>query len=1419
MNDGNESQVKNYKNLIEGYHQLAIGDEETNIEHVWQKKLRNILNTDIHEKVLGCHIRNTHIRIGNLHYGSFYEAQLLFSHARWVGRFSEWLKNVIKTETCKKNILIVGYETYIEPVLIKLEDNKKNIHYCIYEEAKYESKERIRYFDHVWDNCYKKGLKYQQIIFVCGISTSLSIYKKMYDLVESKIRKIENESKRNIKISVGTNMIQDSPDDQTMSILSLYNPTFYSVVQVLPESVKEGDHYFPLDDSTGISWDKAHKSAARVFASNDLRPELIINVKYLIDVFSEIYLAKECPWCFPSNGIENERPLIKTEDVSVIPTQMIGRGSAANKEKSQEAYRNKYKDNNSGDSEKNNCVFSNHYSLFFKKETVDVASEAKTLSVENTAQKEQVSQRYEEKFVFQDCLYYKHIVRSDHHYHYYIRTGALLIELLEKTPKIFEQFCKQTKKDLDLPNDNTNNINIIIAPLHFSNSRFPHEINTRVFDGKAHEITFDPRKEYRSNFEVKYSNYGYALEQIKGANSKTQICFYFVDDEINTGYTFNRSKSFAKSLMKSFADRIGENGEEEGTDKKDEYSIYSGIITLIDRTSVSTKYNYIDNTKKFCSCIHFPVPSIRNYGDSCPLCRQIQDAEVVFSSCTLNGTAQYWEERQRYLQVGSIDRMHEHVENKITNPYQKRHFIRFHCECLLWDAFLGIWEKEEMIAAFYNIIGNTIRTMESADQYEYLISFLKVASRPFLYYRENEKKAIMEILHKVISSILANKDIKSQIVPIHLIGELSGVKYSKRQYKELEENAYKDKICSLLIVIISCLSCIESNYLLSIDRIKAICDYIKALDPSMLRFNKTNYTRENKQGIYTIIVNNFKRVISGTSGFEKSQTIDADLRKSMFLINDKSNSFVDANDYQELFRVLYIENIQQSKKILNNSFVNKRKWEETNGTDVIKKYAMICDDDWYREKNNDLELPIPELCFYKQIPGKSSKEEKETEETIIIPDALIDMCNNMNLEKTQDILLGEEIDEKLFKEQRTIAQDKLQRTGLYEYKNKIFWVVFQYTDGANNTNEIQWNNPKNVFLRIRFKESHEDNYKALRRILIYRKMLSEIICADIRTGALDSAVQAKAAQILLESNKAQSHGSYYDLRRLLKIANNKFMEYKGTSQQNKRQKKALHIEALVTLNLFMNICISRGATCEVIDLFFPALKDTIITPFYAENDYVDTTQGNGEIEDVINNYINLLNSIEYQTDIMDAVYMKNNINAQEKDIRKRKIIWKNNLKPKAIKQVPLLMEIPQDNVQKKTPQDDMLKYLYLIGILDVLVRNAFEHSDENDEITITYVSGARVVDNKYKNSNEQATYNKSYKFTVSNNMRSLTDWNRKGMTKRFLVNHLNKKRPKDNNFFYITMEKVQKGNKSVFESSLVVVVKEFLENKEKEEVR
>lgn len=1272
--------------LRESYYSLEIG-RETDYwkEPVWVKKLRNILKNDIHQKSLGCRISNTHITIGTgtVHMGSFFEAQILFSHAKWIDRFAMWLEKELEEKT-KAPCLIVGYETYIEPVLANLKARNSNINYCIYEEPKYTQRdrisgERLRYLEEAFlDSSGRSRPKIQSVVFLCGISSTLSSHEKMKRLF---LRRVDELSIKSLK--------KQSIREDDFS--------HYSIVQILSHT----DNHFSLNQDIELRWNQECKEITYDNSANGSK----FTVRYLVDVDTEWQLAKNCRWCFPENHLQ-EKPLITTSATSVIPLQRIGMTS-------EKCPRPK------------GMQLSPGTSVLFEKKKGGT-------------------------YYCQDYLYYDHVERGDHHFRYYIRTSKFLDHVLKR--KSFSDFCDSIREML--PEKMEDYVHIILAPLHFSNDRFPHEINRQVFKNMAHVISFDPKSEYRSNFETKYSNYAYVLEQIKQINQgiptsapgeePPKICFYYVDDEIISGNTFSRAKSFVSSLMRKYSD--ADSGE------TNSYKIFSAVITLIDRSSGSSKLNYVDSPENYHSFVHLSIPSLRNYGDACPLCKQIEEAQNISNNCCLNSTAQYWREKERHLRVRTLEEAREQTETE-PEKIRRRHFIRLYCENKLWENTISLWTEGEIASAYLTTIHNEIKGLCLEDQYEFLISFIKAFSRPFLHNKEDGKKAALRLLMLFLDGLLAsNPQAAEQLSPDDLVAECDRlcikdglfarrpIKSSGRSKGPMEESAYILERYFLLCVLISCLSAVGSTYLLKSAHIEKLCGHVTLLNPEYNRFAQKADDRDEIPGFYTVLVNNFKNLVCGVSGREKSSWADRGLWQ---LMNNTQHP-----ERIGLYRVLYLENIQKSAE--NTALADKiQEMTGQSSQGIIRKYHQLG-----RMLSDTIENSAG--CTFYAAYG------------------------NQIIELTENV-------QSLAREQvfSTEAEAVLKQIGYYE-KDGCFWIVFQQEETLSN-------DISQAYLKLSFPVSDVGNYQKVRRIMILRAEILRIIRADVETGALKAAIQVQAAESILLTDKTQSHGQSNDINQLFEIV---YKQLK-TADRNSREDMC---NAYGTINLFMNRCIAFGATKAAMKKYFMSdlSSVTALQPFSPQVGYL-TEQQAAAVHDDMLSYLKIIQ--DHSCDYIQ--HIKKYLKKKHDDIRSRKIdtvktdIKVNDLERfKEITFVPYLLNIPEARASAIT----------LIGIIDVFIRNAIEHAGTDCDIQISCGVGEHVVPQEDRLPN--VNYSSSYHVTVENSIGADSeDAGRQtlGFTKLFLTEYL-RALPRQRRYFQINMGKI---DTKTFRSQLICITPEI----------
>lgn len=879
-----------------------------------QIQLEKILNTDIHESSLGCKISNTHIRIGKVHLDTFYEAQLLFGNSYWTDIFSfyfyQFIKKIFKDNNYLKNrpIILYGYETYSTLTLNKTISFLEKDGYKAYLRIFEVRDNRVRYCDEriSTDDSQNFGGKEQTsldslvleedpiLFFFVGISSTLSTFKHMNEnllAVNLNYSKIDKFCISIIQV-IGQNLGIKGSHDPSGQFLEL-----------------------GCDDFGEYVISKYEEAYLDFISDKDAQ-----KVHYYVSTRATWYIANQCKLCMPNNFLE-EKPLIEVDESSVVPTQMI-----------------RLNNNNIGTSTVDPIeVFSKNNSEIFIN---DVANK-----------------KY---------LHYDHIERNGNHHQYYFRLSRLyhdkrndIEEWLGTIKNANTHFGGTT-----LPNNFTfcgdKIINIIVAPQHFSNTGFVNSVNNIVFDGTAHIIEFDINKEFRSNFKAKYNNYC-ELEKIISELTEYKINFYYVNDQIVSGTTFYRAKSLINSLFSK---------------TNDEINIFKGVFVLFDRNSLETRKNYVqiildEETGTaylpYFSYLKIDIPSLRHYNDSCPLCFNKHKAFDIINECALDKTAFYWQEKiiyHRQKNVEEIRNMH------ISDNDCLRHYRRFQCENDLWRAAKKAYDeisqnishtsetdsdgfkREIIISNFYNCINNRLNQSQTDNEkIEYLISYLKTMSRALLYYQEDVKKAVFEILLHLFGYFIST----------NLCGKLPiGVNKLNINLNSCSASLKYDLFC----IIITCLCGVGSCVLLDYNRLMKCRKIGKMLAGES----------ENKERDFdSFLLNNIKKLLCYDKGNSKAM-----LTHNMFQSNNLMDK-INSGFGEDFFIRLYLENTRAPSLYRDN--------------DVIKQIQDLQNDDDKITQEGDAQLNETEENDTSNDDIKKYKK---------LSEILIDVA-------TKDVITGERI--------------------------------------------------------------------------------------------------------------------------------------------------------------------------------------------------------------------------------------------------------------------------------------------------------------------------------------------------------------------------------------------------------------------------
>ena len=597
---------------------------------------------------------------------------------------------------------------------------------------------------------------------------------------------------------------------------------------------------------------------------------------YYVSVEATWHKPESCKLCMPQNYI-NEYPLIEVDESSVVPSQMIRL--------------NVFEHNN-----------------FVEDPIEKFSMESSKMFFKNLN-----NAKY---------LRYGHIERNENHFRYYLR----LSRLYHDKKNDVENWLNKIKDNYTFMSKKT--INIIIAPQHYSNTGYVNSVNRIIFDGTAHIIEFDINKEYRSNFRAKHNNY-FELEKIVSELKDYSINFYYVNDQIVSGNTFNRAKSLVLSLFKNL-------------NLKNKLNIFQGVFVLFNRNSFDTRKNYVNVLKlkrneseieflPYFSYLNLDIPSFRNHDDSCPICFNKNKSLEIIKECSLDSTVFYWQEKIVHHRLKNVNEVRK---NKTEIGINERHFRRLSCENDLWisvkQAYKSIstyYSQENSVIKPFNkrdcVIDNFFETINkrfleldtNTDKIECLISYIKAMSRALLYYQEDVKKASLYILLHIFdyfcTSVVKNEsNFMLQFSNNFPIGDKF---VSLNLNKDIDINLQYDLFC----IVVSSLCDIGSCVLLDLERL------------NLCRLIGNNLAKKcNKNNFEVFLLNSFKKLLCYDKGKSKATVL-------------KTNILNNIEYFDDFYKKLYLENSRSPDLLKNPALIDEIRTLDKSDIDISKKYTAL----------------------------------------------------------------------------------------------------------------------------------------------------------------------------------------------------------------------------------------------------------------------------------------------------------------------------------------------------------------------------------------------------------------------------------------------------------------------------------------------
>ena len=703
-------------------------------------------------------------------------------------------------------------------------------------------------------------------------------------------------------------------------------------------------------------WEKSRTEENTIISKIDKS-----RMKFYVEVKAEWAHPLKCKACFPEETYTEELPLVETNKESVVPMQAIGIKKQGDRLKRQ---------------------------------------------VYNGLDEE--TERLQELSKF---LVYDHVERNGNHFNYYFST-----EKLWDFPDIRKnvQIWLEGQKSL-FPKEERKVYDIIVAPLHFSNTAFVEEVNGYLFRNAALVLHFAAEKEFRMNVKTKYSSVQQLYDNLCLDDEESVINFHYVDDTIISGHTFLRMRSLIRSLI------------DVKTTRKVTINIFKSIVLLLNRMSKSSIKNYIEDTKYFMAYFNLNISSMRVNSDACVLCKKYNEWNKLAEQASLNEVYGYWKQKSRKIECKSIERLEWKKEkNSVKRQARaKQYMIASHKAKNLMDVLCGSVDK----MVLRQEIVDHLFPVDSEENFEELVAMLKVLGRPFLTFRKEEKEAVFELMLIMLNILIQDAEPVGQENLYCILEQL------------WNNTANRTKIITMLL---NRLAELESNYIIRKRSMNRIMEYC---------MNHIGDERERKAFVDNYL-NRVKQLVGQSNDFAKGLFLE------YLLLYDE--------EYQDNFAEKEI--VSLAGKDSFTAFKRKAYLENTKLADYGIEYladcfanGMECTEDNLKEMLNEnyyFDNFIQYLSFHKMVKVDDGGK-------------IIEFSSASDVKKLEGMVKFQLLYQKIFQEWKTPGMEfREEKESLEELKNK-FTEMLGYLKAASGAIDGE------IIVPYKTKKGQADKYIAL----------------------------------------------------------------------------------------------------------------------------------------------------------------------------------------------------------------------------------------------------------------------------------------------------------------------------------------------------
>lgn len=524
-----------------------------------------------------------------------------------------------------------------------------------------------------------------------------------------------------------------------------------------------------------------------------LIPEGEPDVEYFVCVHTKWYSPLACPICFPQDYTQ-EKPLVETDRASIVPVQMLGMSEP------------------------------DLMPRIIREKSEDNLERIKALK---------------------SCLIYRHVVHNGKHFLYYF---CLERYFIQERSKVIE-WLKEEHKKINVVTDRLV-YDIIVSPLRDGNAGFLAEVNHYLFDNAALVLNFEVEKEFRENVRTKYSNIIGLYYNLIQMGKKAVIRFHFVDDTITTANTLARAKTIFRSLIYPSNENV-------------RVEVFSDIVVLLNRMSGDSILNLVwdesghsgwdERMAHFHSYANLNISSMRNHEDACTECKLVQNFVNLRMQSSTNQQYNFWNDK---IECHSPIEVQNRIQEElliVEEERKERAYRRMICTHLANER-LGELGYEKNDSEKVRSVMIELMTDHEENQIEWIISYVKVFSRPFLCFMKSNREAIFEVMLLMIEYITGELTVKRGISSRYR--DIKKVCSCIRDLKGRSE----DIICNLLLILMKRLSDLGSNYII---RKENIINILRVVDKLQISKKDKGDFRERYIGI-------IKRVCCQSSDESKS---------------------------------------------------------------------------------------------------------------------------------------------------------------------------------------------------------------------------------------------------------------------------------------------------------------------------------------------------------------------------------------------------------------------------------------------------------------------------------------------------------------------------------------------------------------------